>query len=467
MFADVTPAETTEIGWFTNPWFSTGVTLILLAMISAGVWWITRDNNAAIARDFVAGHVRRLLMKRAIASLAPPIVEAPEAPATQPAPEKADAPASSVEAPPPPKTEAPRLPDAPTEEAPAWVTKTLIAIASVPTLLALPWAAYSVSQLLPVPEPVALPLGILFDVAMVGAVLVALLVPSVSRQASLLGWVASSAAAVAIAVHVGFSGALIFAATPLISKALWGLLITIRRQQAAVRASRVEAERLAEEARVEATRRQEEVDAKRAAELSTDLTFEQQEEIARLEREALYEEKLAAAKLKVKLAKSEAEHLEALAEIARIGEQKRAEDEESAKVWAQQIRLNQKLQAMRGDMPSFLAVESGASEAELVGEVTASAASAKADFGGVGFGFSRPLDVKALTPEGAKVSFEELPEKHQQLVKYVHTAKDARKKATIRGAALKFDCDPRTVRRWKEDLEDWGWNLPIGRGAEK
>ncbi|MEU5853895.1 hypothetical protein ABZ799_01080 [Nocardiopsis dassonvillei] len=457
MFADVTPAETTEIGWFTNPVLSSSVTLVIIAAIGVGTWWLTRGNRLPLIRDFVAGHVRRLLMKRATASPAPPTVEAPEAPAPQPAPKGADAPASPVEAPPPPKAEAPRLPDAPTEETPAWVTKTLIAIASVPTLLALPWAAYSVSQLLPVPEPVALPLGILFDVAMVGAVLVALLVPSVSRQASLLGWVAASAAAVAIAVHVGLSGALIFAATPLISKALWGLLIIIRRQQAAVRASRVEAERLAEEAEKEAQAARDAEEAKRAAELSTDLTFEQQEEIARLEREALYEEKLAAAKLKVKLAKSEAEHKEALAEIARIGEQKRAEDEESAKVWAQQIRLNQKLQAMRGDMPSFLAVESNVSEAELVGEVTASAGTAKAEFG-VGFGFSRPLDVKALTPEGAKVSFAELPETHQALVKYVH----GEKTATIRGASRKLDRDPRTIRRWKDRLSELGYELPIG-----
>lgn len=394
------------------------------------------------------GFWKRLLVRRAGASPTPPTGETPEKP-----------PASPVEAPPPPKATRP----APAEEAPAWITKALVVIASVPTLLALPWAAYSVSQLLPVPEPVALPLGVLFDVAMVGAVLVALLVPSVSRQASALGWVAASAAAVAIAVHVGLSGALIFAATPLISKALWGLLVTIRRQQAAVRASRVEAERLAEEARVEAARRQEEADAKRKAEeaareaeLSTDLTHEEQRQVAEKKRLAKFKKDMAAAELELELAESEAEHKKALAKIKRLGEQQRAEDKEEADVFEQRIRLERHLRTIHGQAPRF-AVESGAVEAEVVPEVTASVGASKAGFGG-GFGFSKPLDVKALTPEGAKVSFAELPETHQGLVRYVHVEKEP----TIRGASRRLDRDARTIRRWKAKLSELGYELPIG-----
>lgn len=444
MFADVIDPSAAER--LSTPWWAW--VAIAVAVVGA-TWWLTRGNRLAAARAFVAGHVRRLLVKRAGASPAPPIVEAPEAPAPESAPEGADVPASSVEAPPPPKAEAPRLPDAPVEEAPVWVTKTLIVIAAVPTLLALPWAAYSVSQLLPVPEPVALPLGVLFDVAMVGAVLVALLVPSVSRQASLLGWVASSAAAVAIAVHVGLSGTLIFAATPLISKALWGLLVIIRRQQAAVRASRVEAERLAEEARVEA--------AKLKDELSTDLTHEEQRQVAEKRRLAKFKKDMAAAELELELAESEAEHKKALAKIKRLGEQQRAEDKEEAEVYEQRLRLERHLRTIHGQAPQF-AMESGAVGAEVVPEITASAGAAKAGFGGVGFGFSRPLDVKALTPEGAKVSFAELPETHQALVKYVH----GEKAATIRGASRKLDRDPRTIRRWKDRLSELGYELPIG-----
>src|SRR5699024_795709 len=179
-----------------------------------------------------------------------PTEEVDEAPMEAHAPASTEEPAPTGEAPLPPASGQPSLPDAPMEEAPAWLSKVLVAIAAVPTLLALPWAAYSVAKLLPIPLTVALPLGVLFDVAMVSAVLVALLVPSVSRQASFLGWVAASGAAVAISVHVGLSGALVFAATPLISKALWGLLIVIRKQETQRRADRAaaEAERAAREA---------------------------------------------------------------------------------------------------------------------------------------------------------------------------------------------------------------------------
>lgn len=462
MFADVAPEEAAgPLGWFTNPWVSTGIILFILFILGGLVWWLTRGDNLAVVRGFVAGRVRRLLMRRRSASPTPPRMQSPEARTPTPAPKR--------EAATPPKGERPASTDAPTEEAPAWITKALVVIASVPTLLALPWAAYSVAQLLPIPLAVALPLGVLFDVAMVGAVLVALLVPSVSRQASVLGWVAAAAAAVAIAVHVGVSGALIFASTPLISKALWGLLIVIRRQQASLRASRVEAERLQGEADEEAALLKEEKDAEAratredeearlAAELSTDLEHERLAVIAQLERDAVYEERVAAAKLKVKLARSHAEHLEALAEIERIGDQRVAENTQSARVWEQEIRLGQRLSALRGDRPSFLAVESGVSEDGLVAEVSASAAGPKAGFGG-GFGFSRPLDVKDLTPVGATVAFEDLSEEHQQLVKYVHVDK----KATVRGAALKFERDPRTIRRWKEDLAEYGYTLPIGK----
>lgn len=446
------------------PWVAWGAAI---AAMAGAAWWIIRKLRSGDQITVIAGHIRRLLVKRTGASPAPPSREAPqEAGAPQEEAPTADTtkePAPTGEAPPPSAPEAPRLPDAPMEEAPAWVTRALIGIAAVPTLLALPWAAWSVAQLLPVPLPVALPLGILFDVAMVGAVLVALLVPSVSRQASALGWVAAGTAAVAIAVHTGFSGALIFAVTPLISKALWGLLITIRRQQASLAASRKEAQRRQREAEEEAARRKEEAEAAEAAakqardaELSPELSFEQQKEIARLEREALYEEKLAAAQLKLSLAKSDAEHQKALAEIKRLGEQQRAEDKEEAEVYEQRLRLERKLRTIHGQAPRF-ALEPGVAEAEIVPEIAPVGITNKAGFGG-GFGFSRPLDVKALTPEGATVAFEELPETHQALVKYVH----AEKSPTVRGAARRLDRDARTIRRWKDRLSELGYELPIG-----
>lgn len=454
MFAD---HDTLGAIWATAaslyPWFAWGATITIIA---AFAWWIIRKLRSGGQIAVFAGHVRRLLVKRTGASPAPPIREAPQetgAPHKEaPAADTAQEPAPTREAPPPPAPEAPRLPDAPMEEAPAWVTRALIGIAAVPTLLALPWAAYAVSQHLSVPDPIAWTLGVLFDVAMVGSVLIALFVPSVSRQASALGWIAAIAAAAAIAAYTGFSGALIFAVTPLISKALWGLLITIRRQQASLAASRREAQRRKREAEEEAARRQEEADA----ELSDDLTFEQQRTIALKRREARYAKELAAAELALSLAKSDADHQKALAEIKRLGEQQRAEDKEEAEVYEQRLRLERKLRTIHGQAPRF-ALEPGVAEAEIVPEVAPVGITNKAGFGG-GFGFARPLDVKALTPEGATVAFEELPETHQQFVRYVH----AEKSPTVRGAARRLDRDARTIRRWKDKLAELGYDLPIG-----
>lgn len=447
MFAEPTPAGDTAaalIPWW--GWAALAVTAL------AAAWWLM---NRYGLPDFgpAAQRLRRLLIKRRTASPAPPSPEAPRTQEEAPAASKADTPASPGEAGAPPAPER----TASTDEAPPWLMKALVAIAAVPTLLALPLAAWSVAQVLPVPLPVALPIGVLFDVAMVASVLIALLAPRFVRPATQVGWITAALAAAAIVAHAGLSVASLFAAAPIVSKLLWGMVVQIRTEQAHTR--RREAARLAEEARVEAQRLQKEAqeEAAREADLSVDLEHERLAEIAQLERDALYEEKVAAAKLKVKEAKSKAEHLEALAEIARIGEQKRAEDDEAAKVWAQQIRLNHKLQAMRGDMPSFLAVEPGVADAELVPEVTASTGTTQAGFGS-GFGFSRPLDVKALTPEGASVSFEELPSTHQQLVRYVRSEKAP----TVRGAARRLDRDARTIRRWKDKLSEFGYDLPIG-----
>jgi hypothetical protein len=336
------------------------------------------------------------------------------------------------------------------DEAPAWLPKVLVAIAAFPTLLALPWAAYSVAKIFPIPLTVALSLGVLFDVAMVSAVLVALLVPSVSRQASFLGWVAASGAAVAISVHVGFSGALVFAATPLISKALWGLLITIRKQETQRRAERAAAE-------AEEKAAQEAKEAEETAELSDELTFEQQRQIADKRREARFKLDMAAAERELERAESEAEHQKALAEIKRLGEQQREEDREAAAVFEQRLRLERQLATLSGKAPSFLAVSSGDQGPEVSGEITA-----KAGFGGaspLSFGFQRPLDVKALTPEGAEVKFEDLPEHYQELVKYVHTAKEP----SMREAGRKLDRDQRTIGRWVDRLEGYGYEFPFER----
>lgn len=465
MFADEIPVEDTS----TLASFLPVVGWGLVGVIALVVAWKLWSQRASIDFGALASRVRGLLVMRSGAPgeeprvvAAPAAAEggAPAAPAVEPA-------ATSA---------APVRPAAAHDAAPAWLDKALIVIACVPTLLALPWAAYAVSQHLPVPHVVALPLGVLFDVAMVGAVLVALLVPSVSRQASTLGWVAAVAAAVAIAAYTGLSGALVFAATPLISKALWGLLVIIRRQRAEqaaahaaaqVRREKEEAAARAEKERQEAEKRAareaEEVAAAAAqavldAELSEELTHEERRQVAEKKRLARFKKDMAAAELELELAESEAEHQKALAEIKRIGEQRRAEDKESARVYEQKLQLMRQINTLQGKKPAFMSVGDGGQDEDMVvGEITATAGFGMDE--PPAFGFQRPLDLKALTPTGAKVRFEELKPTQQALVKYVHTAAEP----SMREAGRKLNKDGRTIGRWVEQLEELGYELPFGR----
>ena len=273
-------------------------------------------------------------------------------------------------------SEAPKDPSPAIEgESPAWLTRVLGTAAALPTLFALPWAAWAVAHVLPVPIYISLPLGVLFDLVMVASVVLALLVPSVSRQASLLGWAAAALASAAIVVHVGWSGAILFAATPLLSKALWGLLVTIRRAEIKARAEekrqqeeaerereRIEAERAAAEA--EAARLAAEEKARKDAELSTDLSHERKVELARLEEDAKYIEEKAERELRVDEAKAKADHAKKVAEIGRLGAEQRAMDEESAKVEIARQDLIRKVNASR---PSSFALPAGEVPNDLSG----------------------------------------------------------------------------------------------------
>jgi hypothetical protein len=344
--------------------------------------------------------------------------------------------------------------------------KALIVAAALPSLFALPYIAWSIADLLVqrtgAPWPAALTVGVVADIALVGSVLVALADPKSRTAATRAGWVFAVVVGVLVAVHTGWSVALVVAVLPLLCKALWGLVVAAVHRMRAARAAHDEAQRshaAAQEAADAAARAAKDMEeARRAAELSPELTFAQRAEIVRLEREAEYEGKLAAAKLKLTEARSAAEHQAALAEIRRLGEQQRAEDAEAASVYEQRLRLERQMRTVRGEAPAFLSGPGGGvEEAEVVPEITA-----KAGFGAAapsGFGFTRPLDVKALTPEGAKVRFEELPETHQQLVRYVHTAKEP----TLRGAGRKLDRDQRTIGRWVDKLAEKGYELPFDR----
>jgi len=483
MFADITPVEETSTLASYLPVVGWGL-LGLLALAIAWKLWSKHDPGGSGA---LADRVRGLLVKRgrSTAGKRPEEVAAPAATSTAPptstpqpdavteeAPRGVAAPdAPEGGAPAAPAAVAPEEPAAtgaapvrplpqhdaapPVEDGPSTgAIKALIVAAALPSLFALPYIAWSIADLLidrvGAPTAAAITAGLVADVALIGSVVVALSDPKSRVAATRAGWVFAVVAAGLVAVHAGLTVAIVVAVIPLLSKALWGLVVDAVHRLRAARAAHTAA----------VLRRQEEEAAAKdgkVAELSTDLEHERLAEIAQLERDALYEERVAAAKLKKKLAVSEAEHLEALAEIKRLGEQKRAEDEESAKVYENQERLRRKFRALRGDVPAYLAVQAGAEEdVEVVPEITA-----KAGFGSVSppaFGFQRPLDVRALTPEGAKVRFEELKPNQQALVKYVHTAKEP----TQRGAGKKLGKDESTIRRWKKGLEELGYELPFG-----
>jgi len=346
-------------------------------------------------------------------------------------------------------------------EPPSWLPRALGAAAALPTLFALPWAAWAVAHVLPVPLYISLPLGVLFDLVMVASVVLALLVPSVARQASALGWAAAALASAAIVVHVGWSGALLFAATPLLSKALWALLVTIRRNEADTRAEakrkeeeaaeereRAEAERA--EAAAEAARLAAEEQARQDAELSTELSHERRVELARLEEDAAYIEEKAEKELRVDEAKAKAEHQQKLADIRRRGEQRRAMEEEAAKVELARQELIQRINASRpasfalgaGDVPNDLS--SLPRPASPTGDATDHLSL---------LGFGSDQGVSRGRPVGDQPVMDP---QVRELVTYIATAGE---KASVRGAAAELKVAAPTIRRWREKAEKQGLDM--------
>ncbi|MEU0236713.1 hypothetical protein ABZ234_03415 [Nocardiopsis sp. NPDC006198] len=365
------PQETTLLEAL-SPWLPWAVGAVVVVAIT--VWVLRRLHSGGQLVD-LSSRAQRLLVKRATPSEAP----------KEPSP--------AIEG-----------------ESPAWLTRALGAAAALPTLFALPWAAWAVAHVLPVPLYISLPLGVLFDLVMVASVVLALLVPSVSRQASTLGWAAAALASAAIMFHVGLSGALIFAATPLLSKALWGLLVTIRRAEIKARAEekrqheeaerekeRVEAERVKAEA--EAARLAKAEQERKDAELSTELSHERKVELARLEEDAKYIEAKAERELRVDEAKAKAEHAKKVAEIERLGAEQRAMDEESAKVEIARQDLIRKVNASK---PASFALSSGEVPNDLSGissPAVASREEATDHLTLLGFGGTAPKPARATPLE--------------------------------------------------------------------
>jgi hypothetical protein len=219
-------------------------------------------------------------------------------------------------------------------------TRPLLIAASIPSALSLAWTAWSVADMIPAPWPVAIAAGIALDVALVAAVAIAWVAPAIARGAQVASWLIAGVAAAAIAIHSwSLSPALaLMAAVPLIAKALWHLALS--------------AKAAGEAAAAEAAARAAEQDAKERAEaerkerrLSSELTEDEQAELAELERQRAYTEAKAARELALAEAEAKAEQERRLAEIRRRAETQMATDEATAQIHvrraelAQQIRL--------------------------------------------------------------------------------------------------------------------------------
>jgi hypothetical protein len=219
-------------------------------------------------------------------------------------------------------------------------TRPLLIAASIPSVLSLAWTAWSVADMIPAPLPIAVAAGIALDVALVAAVAIAWVAPSIARGAQAASWLIAGVAAAAIAIHSwSISPALsLMAAVPLISKALWHLALSAKaagEAEAAEAAARA-AEQDAKE-RAEAERK--------ASRLSSELTEDEQAELAELERQRAYTEAKAAKALALAEAQAKADQERRLAEIRRRAETQMATDEATAQIHvrraelAQQIRL--------------------------------------------------------------------------------------------------------------------------------
>lgn len=357
------------------------------------------------------------------------------------------------------RAEAPAAPEAisadPAEEAPvggssSWLPRALGAAAALPTLFALPWAAWAVAHVLPVPLYISLPLGVLFDLVMVASVVLALLVPSIARQASALGWAAAVLASAAIVVHVGWSGAILFAATPLLSKALWGLLVTIRRAETVARAEEERKREEAEEARrreeeekaaaeAEAARLAAEEQARQEAELSTELKHEELQLIAEKLRLADFEEKLAEAEVRLADAQAERVHRLKLAAIRR-----------EAEVAKERIELAWEINAVRSTQFALPAGEAPDDLSSLPAPQT-SQGDAAGHLAHLGFGSDQ--GVSPGRPGGDPVVADP---PLRDLMAYLGAAGES---ASVRGAAKELRVAPITIRRWRDKAEAQGLDV--------
>lgn len=299
----------------------------------------------------------------------------------------------------------------------SYPVRATILAAAIPSAASLVLTAWSLMDSLPAPWAVGLAAGVVLDVALVSAVAIAWVAPAVAKPAQVTGWAVAALAA----GLVGWHSALItwplvaLGAIPLAAKGLWSLALHARLARHTAEQRDAEARRAAEREAAEREAEQraaaEADEARRAAELDTSLTHDQQTEVARRLRDAAYARELAAAQRDLDDAQAEAAHEAELAKIRRAAEQQRTLDREDARVLTERQALVREIQAGRG-----LALGSGEVPDDL-SELSASPGASVMGFGsamGVQASAARPAPAPA-TPRRPRVDDGELERRAREV----------------------------------------------------
>ncbi|MDT0302865.1 hypothetical protein [Streptomonospora wellingtoniae] len=345
--------------------------------------------------------------------------------------------------------------------------RVLITAAAIPSVASLVLTVWSLMDSLPEAAPwgVGLAAGGVLDVALVSSVAIAWVAPAVARPAQSAGW----AIALLAAGLVGWHSWLIdwplaaLGAIPLAAKALWSLALHARLAQHAAareeaeqqRAAEVERERQAAEQRAAADAEA----ARRAAELDTGLTHEQQAKVARRRRDAAYARELSDAELELERAQAQAAHEAELERIRRAAAQQMEMDREDAAVIKQRVQLTREIQAGRG-----LALGSSEAAPDDLSSLAASPGAALMGFGqAMGSDQGAPRGASPAPAPRARAA-QGLEPRLQVLVDYIAEAGEA---ASVRGAARALGCDAATVRRRRDALAEQGFDVsPLPRKTQ-
>ncbi|MFJ9558397.1 hypothetical protein ACIRPH_31705 [Nocardiopsis sp. NPDC101807] len=294
----------------------------------------------------------------------------------------------------------------------------------------------------------------------------------VSKALTRTGWALAVGASVVLVVHgvVTSWPMVLLAVLPLAAKAGWHHLTSARAEQTrarlAVEAAAARAAAEAERQKAEDARRAQEAEQARQAARSTTLTEAQEAELAELRRTAAFVTAKTDAELELDAARAHADQQRALADIRRRAEQQMTVDEASADIEVRRAELQNRIHLAK---PLYTVREITPGGQHVVPDDPSG-------FGlppvsgttGSGFGFApqaqahaggaSPADLRVPphasptaspdAPLGASPVEVDLPVP-QRLLAYIAEHGDA---STVKGAARELDVDPRTVRRYRDDM---------------